>query len=127
MKEIKLTLLLFMVAAISAYADDNAKVDENQSTVIVLQKTKVKGSKFPQKPAYSPVYCMVAGNEIDVYCQYEATGDILVVDSRTGLTVASETAIEVGEGYTLYIPDQYAEAPLTIYVTIAGTTYWAEI
>lgn len=91
MKKFKLTLLLLMAAAISASAYDNVKVDENQSTVIILQKAKEKDSKYPQKPAARPVSCVVTSNEIDVYCQYEAMGNILVVDSRTGLTVASET------------------------------------
>lgn len=50
MKKFKLTLLLLMAAAISASAYDNVKVDENQSTVIILQKAKEKYSKAGSTP-----------------------------------------------------------------------------
>lgn len=122
----KLLLNLITFVSIFSFSFSVAPARENKSIELTRKESTIK-TKFPKMPAYRPVYCVVTDDAIEVYCQYEATGDILVVDSRTGLTVASETGVELGEGYTLYIPDHYTEAPLTIYVTIADTTYWAEI
>lgn len=102
MKRLSLICICVLQFFIFAYPTISATTSDETRTVILNKKTEdAPKTKFPKLPAYSPVYCMVAGNEIDVYCQYEATGDILVVDSRTGLTVASETGVELGEGYTL--------------------------
>lgn len=98
------TLFLFLLTAFAftcnGQTTNESRTDES-SKIIILNKKDNNHNRLPQKPAARPVSCVVTGNEIDVYCQYEAMGDILVVDSRTGLTVASETGVELGEDYTL--------------------------
>lgn len=96
----KLLLNLITFVSIFSFSFSVAPARENKSIELTRTESTIK-TKYPQKPAARPVSCVVTGNEIDVYCQYEALGNILVVDSRTGLTVASETGVELGEGYTL--------------------------
>lgn len=105
----------------------NTVARNEQSIFLISQKKDYNKTKYPQKPAYSPLYCVVTNEDVTVFCEYEAIGDILIVDSRTGLTFASETGVELGEGYTVYIPESESETPLTIYVTLGDITYWAEI
>jgi len=118
-------MLLGFTSAISAQTNNTTKNESR--TLILLQKKKEDISKRPQKPAYSPVYCIVTNEDITVVCEYDTTGDVLVVDSRTGMTVANVTAANLGEGYSINISESDTDTPLIVYVTISGTTYWAEI
>lgn len=122
-----LTLLLCGIA-FTGYSQTNSNKEKDKSDIIYLKKgNKDDLSKFPRKPTNYPLFCVVTNEDVTVYCEYEAIGDILIVDSRTGLTVVNETKVALGEGYTVYIPESESETPLTIYVIIGDTTYWAEI
>ncbi len=126
-KLIILTVLIF--GSISAiWADDsNSNTSDYQTTIKFLKKRKEDKTQRPQAPAYSPLYCILTDEDITVCCEYDAVGDITIVDSRTGVTIVSESGVDLGSGYTVYIPETQSEAPFTIYVSMNGSTYWADI
>ena len=124
MKHLLLTFVLLIGLSSTTFSQEYTYT---KTDVVRLKKGTNDPSNRPKVPAYSPLYCVVTNEDVTVYCEYEAIGDILIVDSRTGLTVVNETKVALGEGYTVYIPESESETPLTIYVIIGDTTYWAEI
>lgn len=126
MKHLFLTIVLLAGLSVTAFSSSQ-EYSYTKTDVVRLKKGTNDTSNRPKAPAYSPLYCVVTNEDVTVYCEYETTGDILIVDSRTGRAIASETGVELGEGYTVYIPESESETPLTIYVTLGDITYWAEI
>lgn len=78
----------------------------------------------PRKPQYSPVYCCIGGDEITVYCLYEAIGEITVSDS-SGMMIATATG-ELSGGYSVVVPGGITPG-MTIRVTVDTHSYSATL
>ena len=113
-------ILLFVIAAIlsvassvSAYADGPKRLDPPDYDNPVGR---------PQKPAYSPLYYIMAGEEVVVYCDYAAEGEVTITDG-TGFVVETQSG-ELSTGLSMQLPEG-EEGTRVLTVLMNGKLYRA--
>ena len=88
------------------------------------KKDKSDDDTHPKAPAYSPVYCTVAGGMVTVYCEYDAMGVVTLTEAESGSLIASASGM-LGEGIMIMLPAD--RGAVRIEVEMNGTIYYAVI
>lgn len=105
-----------------AYAENSENPEKG--TTIILKGKSTGQSQFPRMPSYSPIYCVLNGNAVTVYSEFEAYGEIILLDEGTGEVFLNDYA-ELSGGCSFIIPEQ--GGVLSLYVVIGDATYWTTL
>lgn len=113
-------ILLFVIAAIlsvassvSTFADEPKRINPPEQD---------NPSKRPKMPAYSPLYYITAGDEVVVYCDYAAEGEVTITDG-TGFVVETQSG-ELSTGLSMQLPEG-EEGTRVLIVLMNGKLYRA--
>ena len=117
-------LLIPIICLFFASGSQILKADDGNPEKVILKKDKSDDDTHPKAPAYSPVYCTVAGGIVTVYCEYDAMGVVTVTEAESGSLIASASGM-LGEGIMIMLPAD--RGAVRIEVEMNGTVYYAII
>ena len=112
-----MTILVLAVAFVCSVATNSA--EQKNPEQIRLKKDNTNTHDYPRMPAWSPVYCIVTGNEITVYCDYDTEGVITASGSKSGVIVMRQQA-NLLDGYSFTFDE---EESVSVIVAIDGEYY----